>query len=377
MDTKSLAKSKRAHSLHQSKKNQQHNSSKGASSGPSASTGDKKQSGKQAKEKPAQAHGSRQPPSNWDRYVKEGDDDGFDSGNLVPQDIVAPKSKGADFAHLISEAKGQAPHSSQDVPLFDDVLHDFYQGFGQLLTVKGQSIASWIADDNFGSEDKAPSPDEATFLSLNLHSLAEQLSNATISERLFIEPDSLLPELCMEELQKLSESKHEDVTAKRTSQVVSEDCESMYKFFNSPSNATSTTSSSSCVVSISPGKGSQSIDNVKDETLEIKKLENPKIDPNTAAKKPSSAETELDMLLGSFPVGDVSAVGGNCPLGDMKIDDSVDELLKETSFLINKRKGSVADEAKAAVFRTTPSSSNSFTKSSKLSDDFDSWFDTI
>ncbi|CAH9114103.1 unnamed protein product [Cuscuta epithymum] len=180
----------------------------------------------------------------------------------------------------------------------------------------------------------------------------------------------------MEELQKLSESKHEEVPAKRTSEVVSEDCESMYKFFNSPSNATNTTSSSSCVVSISTGKGSQSIDSVKDETLEIKEMENPKIDPNTAAKKPSSAEAELDLLLGSFPVGDVSEVGGNLPLVDMKIDDSVDELLKETSFLINKRKGSVANEAKAAVFRATPAS-NSFTKSSKLSDDFDSWFDTI
>lgn len=425
MDAKSLAKSKRAHSLHHSKKHQQHHSSKGASSVPSAPTGDKKQSGKQVKEKPVQGHGSRGLPSNWDRYVEEGEEEyGFGSENMVPQDsvsmaatdVVAPKSKGADYAYLISEAKAQSLYSSQSVPLFDDVLDDFYQGLGPLLSVKGQSIASWIGDDNFGSEDKGPPPDEASFLSLNLHTLAEQLAKATLSERLFIEPDLLPPELCTEELQKLSENEQ----AKDKAGVAEEVFDSLAhgnQFVRSPSNTAGTSTSSST--------------STRDEILQAKGIGQtdlprytPEINVNTAAKKPAqfevaNAEAELDMLLGSFAEtkflepnrvteeswdnsfltqNDVSSsfsergslsqkvpsrsdvtdpdpgLGGSVAR-DMKLDDIVDDLLRETSILTNKNEGSLADETRSA-FRNTPSSSNPVTKS-KLTDDFDSWFDTI
>ncbi|VFQ64463.1 unnamed protein product [Cuscuta campestris] len=427
MDTKSLAKSKRAHSLHLSKKNQQPHPSKVASAGPSSSsTGDKKQSRKQGKDKPAQGHGSKGLPLIWDRYVDEGDE-GYelDSGNVVPRessseagsDVVAPKTKGADYAYLISEAKAQSGYSSQSEPLFDDVLHDFYQGFGPLLSMKGQSIASWIADDIFGSEDKAPPPDEATFLSLNLHTLAEQLAKATLSERLFIDPD--LPELLTEELQKLSENKHEEAPAKRTSglaeevfdvlatKTVSEDSKSLHNFVCSPSDRTSTATSSGCKISVLTGEVSKSTGSGKDEALERIEMGQtgmqryaPEFNANSAAKKPSKfeAEDELDMLLGSFtdkPLEperiEESHRGSFLPQKhassssslperasssqkvpnlsaprDMKLEDSVDDLLNETSILtINKRKGSPADEAKAV------------TRSNKLSDDFDSWFDTI
>ncbi|KAG5545197.1 hypothetical protein RHGRI_017622 [Rhododendron griersonianum] len=41
----------------------------------------------------------------------------------------------------------------------------------------------------------------ASFLSLNLHLLAEQLAKADLSQRLFIDPEFLPPELCSEELE--------------------------------------------------------------------------------------------------------------------------------------------------------------------------------
>nr|GMC51113.1 Large tegument protein like [Ipomoea batatas] len=249
-----------------------------------------------------------------------------------------------------------------------------------MLSVKGKSIASWISDDNFGSEDKGPPPDEASFLSLNLHTLAEQLAKATLSERLFIEPDLLPPELCTEELQKLSENEQ----AKNKAGVAEEVFDSL-------------------------AHGNQYT---------------PEINVNTAAKKPAqfeiaNAEAELDMLLGSFAetkflesnrvteeswdnsfltqndvsssfsergslsqkvpsISDVTdpdpGLGGSVAR-DMKLDDIVDDLLRETSILTNKNEGSLADETRSA-FRNTPSSSNPVTKS-KLTDDFDSWFDTI
>lgn len=124
MDTKALAKSKRAHSQHHSKKHHPNVKSKAPSVG--ASSG-KIPSGQQVTEKPHQPHGSSKLPSNWDRYEEE-----YDSGSENPShnnmsqatDVVMPKSKGADYGHLISEAKSQSltDISSEGFPSFDDVL---------------------------------------------------------------------------------------------------------------------------------------------------------------------------------------------------------------------------------------------------------------
>lgn len=123
MDMKALAKSKRAHSLHHSKKHNPHNAQQ-ALKAPSISSGDKKPAGKQSKEKPQQSHNSRQLPSNWDRYSKDLDL-GFEDVAKVspsqPNEFIAPKSKGADYAHLVSEAKAQAQvhHASDAFPFSD------------------------------------------------------------------------------------------------------------------------------------------------------------------------------------------------------------------------------------------------------------------
>lgn len=131
MDAKALAKSKRAHSLHLNKKHNPHHASKASSAGSGASTtGDKKPTVKQVKEKP-----KSKLPSNWDRYEEEYDSD----SEIAPQggaskasDVVVPKSKGADYAYLLSEAQAHFQYSSESIPLYDDVLdgnalsHNFY-----------------------------------------------------------------------------------------------------------------------------------------------------------------------------------------------------------------------------------------------------------
>lgn len=217
-------------------------------------------------------------------------------------------------------------------------------------------------------------------------------------------------------MQKLSENEQ----AKDKAGVAEEVFDSLAhgnQFVRSPSNTAGTSTSSST--------------STRDEILQAKGIGQtdlprytPEINVNTAAKKPAqfevaNAEAELDMLLGSFAEtkflesnrvteeswdnsfltqNDVSSsfsergslsqkvpsrsdvtdpdpgLGGSVAR-DMKLDDIVDDLLRETSILTNKNEGSLADETRSA-FRNTPSSSNPVTKS-KLTDDFDSWFDTI
>ncbi|KAL1555629.1 hypothetical protein AAHA92_11342 [Salvia divinorum] len=138
MDAKALAKSKRAHSLHHKKK---HHSQQGLkASSPSAGSDDKKAAAKQAGK-------DLQNPM---------------ASSSQPTEFVTPKSKGADYAHMISEA--QSHYSSDVVLLFDDFIDDFMQDFAPMLAAKGQSILSWIADDSFEFEDRAsitPQLDEA------------------------------------------------------------------------------------------------------------------------------------------------------------------------------------------------------------------------
>lgn len=126
MDAKALAKSKRAHSLHHSKKS--HPSSKPKPT--TASAG----SSKASSEKPAQP---RQPraapalPSNWGRYEEEPDSCLEVPHSEVPgqsSDVPPPKSKGADYRHLLAEAKSQ-PQSHFD-PYLDNFpsMHDVLPG---------------------------------------------------------------------------------------------------------------------------------------------------------------------------------------------------------------------------------------------------------
>ncbi|KAL7003187.1 hypothetical protein U1Q18_004345 [Sarracenia purpurea var. burkii] len=102
MDTKAVAKSKRAHSYHQSKKYHPNLRAKARLMGLVGTSSANKPSGKQVREKPHD-------PSN---------------NNSQVTDSVVLKSKWADYGHLISKAKSQSQTNitMESFPSFDDVL---------------------------------------------------------------------------------------------------------------------------------------------------------------------------------------------------------------------------------------------------------------
>ncbi|GMN53886.1 hypothetical protein TIFTF001_023007 [Ficus carica] len=421
MDTKALAKSKRAHSLQHSKRQHHPNQKPKAPSGGATENANKQPSGKQVvKEKPLQPRGKSGLPSNWDRYEEEFDSGSEDNASGIGAnrnqnpDVVLPKSKGADYHHLIAEAQSQSLVSLDSFPSVDDVLAgEFSQAFGSMLSVKGEGILAWAGDDNFIVEDKLTAQPEAAFLSLNLHALAEQLEKIDLAQRLFIEADLLPPELRGELSQASS-------TQERYQMLATNDVEAVRE----PSKELTVTEVSS---SASPGggypdpslsiRGSTSVSQVVSDVNRASQYDYQSETPDSAAqslvnsfaeteKKPPefeavAAEAELDMLLDSFseikildssglssadtlPVQKEASVAAfQLPRKDpdlsastpFNLDDDLDDLLKATSSLTSQNSLFPPQGGAADPF-VQSSSPKSGTKSKAL-DDFDSWLDTL
>ncbi|XP_059663208.1 protein ECERIFERUM 16 isoform X2 [Cornus florida] len=334
MDAKALAKSKRAHSQHLSKKHNPTHTPKVTSGGAVGTGSANKPLGKQVRGKSSrQSQGSSALPSNWDRYEEEYElgSEGQSSDSMSQAtDIIVPKSKGADFAYLISEAKSQSQTNItlESFPSLDDVLTDFNQGVESLLSVKGQSLLSWMGDDNFIVEDRATATHEASFLSLNLHSLAEQLAKVDLSQRLFIEADLLPPELCSELQESNTQESDQDQATygseavkkdygEPTSHGLSQGDKNVHQYEVSSSQTTITITSTSRIhpVPISANKGSKFTNQVKDDLQQFdgtgkstKQESVTKVNVNSDANpknqqsrfEAADAEAELDMLLDSF-----------------------------------------------------------------------------
>ncbi|XP_047939328.1 protein ECERIFERUM 16 [Salvia hispanica] len=375
MDSKALAKSKRAHSLHHKKKHHSHHGSKvpspsvGSDAAKKTSEGPEKSQGQQTKERTPQRQGSRALPSNWNRYDDDEDLDSA-SGNAQASssqlaEFVMPKSKGAGYAHMISEAKAQSqPHySSDDLPLLDDFIGDFMQDFGPMLAAKGQSMLSWTADDSFEFEDKASIAPQPPFLSLNLDALAEQLAKAKLSERLYLQSDLLLVEQLDEAC---DEDEHNPQTLASSSSLTND-------------QAVTTTGDLLVQTSEEPYPTKKTTDQILQPQATNRSISPKPVSEHPAdssSGKPSTfeaatAEAELDMLLNSFgeaPVPEES--GGSIPL----TGDAVDILIEETSSF------TIADQQIPQVSKAhiaTISSSKNPTSKSEFFDDFDSWLDTI
>ncbi|XP_042485363.1 uncharacterized protein LOC122065609 [Macadamia integrifolia] len=334
MDTKALAKSKRAHSQHHSKTKRPHpnQTSKVASVAATASAkNEKNPSGKQTKEKTRQFHGSSTSalPSNWDRYDEE-----FDSGpedlslNTTSRasDVVTPKSKGADYSYLISLAESQLQSQNNSnldgSAFFDDSLQDLNQGGSSMLSVRGNRILSWIGDDDFIVDENVTTSYEASFLSMDLHALAGQLEKVDISKRLFIEADLLPPELNSEsEGRNRMESDHcETICVSEVAEHISDklyheraDREMIVDYKNDAPSATSSSEHPGPVVThegallVNPAK----IDSRRSEKTDMTEIagsisqsnlsyftDSDKKSPMFAAA--AAAEAELDLLLDSF-----------------------------------------------------------------------------
>ncbi|KAL3647132.1 hypothetical protein CASFOL_008100 [Castilleja foliolosa] len=329
MDVKTLAKSKRAHSNHHSKKHNQHQASKA----PSIVSDNKKPTGKQAKVKPPQTHVAKPQPSNWERYDER-----------------------ADYAHLISEANDQPPS-------FDDVINDFTQDFGPiLLASKGQSILSWVNDDDFEIERKISTSIEAPFLSLNLNSLAKQLAKAMLSERCFLDPNLFPLELLDDELLQACDEDQHDPQASTSARE---------QYHDSSSSVATTTQNNPVQISKGESKPMK-----QDSFLPISISES--VEDSTAKTPPivqmANAEAELDMLLSSFSETKITESTHMMKMANA--DDDIDKLLEETSSLTNIDSRQLSNEVRAPVDDMS-SALNPGSKSKLLEDDFDSWLETI
>ncbi|KAL4573175.1 hypothetical protein LXL04_019972 [Taraxacum kok-saghyz] len=333
MDTKSLAKSKRAHSQHHKK----HHPNPKATTTTTTTTTTTKAPGNtvEVKQLPRQSHGSSALPSNWDRYEDE-DDPIIESQTDGQQqnDVVLPKSKGADYAYLISEAKSQnSTRLSSDIfPSLDDFVSDFGQGKDSFVAVRGESLLSSVLNDGFFVDDKSKTPAsyEASFLSLNLHDLSEQLAKIDLPKRLFMEKDLFPPKMYSERQKESETSSYGHNYTNRNQFKPSNHQEPI-----TPSNPTTSHDHIICTAT----------------------------NPNpTVAFEPKRAELELDMLLDSFEDSNLKENDSKTKKEKQSvafdIDETLDDLLKDTVGVVS-------------------SSSERSVSKSELLDDFDSWLDTI
>ncbi|RZC46602.1 hypothetical protein C5167_039546 [Papaver somniferum] len=439
MDAKSLARSKRAHTQHhQNKKPHPNQKSKGPLIVTPTEGNTKNPSGK-PKSSPFQ--GSSGLPSNWDRYEDE-----FESGaELISggagagDDVVKPKSKGADFSYLISEAQSQSSCSLDCFNSFYDALPDFDKAVSSMLSVRGESVLSWIGDDNFVVDDNASSGYEAASLSMDLHALAAQLEKIDISRRLLIEADLLPPELCAGGLDDHISRELEQVQlgiSGNTDGHIDVDESTSHNAEAMPPSTLSRSSSSTNDENLVPVihcKGAEllnpGVDDLQmlDSNLSItmdsmKRAEFcpvPCSEDKAVKFEAAAADAELDTLLDSLGEMDILSstssisnypvanqvnptfIGGfaagnsnsqpNSRLGsrssisrvtmNIDIDDTVDDLLGGTSNMKN-HENSVMLPRQEVTSDVLPlaapsNSASSSHSSSKLLDDFDSWLDTI
>ncbi|KAI9086653.1 hypothetical protein K1719_031247 [Acacia pycnantha] len=426
MDVKALAKSKRAHSQHHSNKphgSHQNLKLKPSPSGGSndASTG-KKSLGKQVNEKAHRPKGSPALPANWDRYDDEELDAESESVSLdsssKTSDVILPKSKGADYRHLLAEAQSQENASLDGVTSLDDVLSgEFNEGVSAMLAVRGEGILSWVGDDNFVVEDKTSGTHEASFLSLNLHAIAENLAKVDLSKILFIEPDLIPPELSAKGS---TASSNEQRGTLQTTEPADES--SFDDFAADDKIANRFTSSSSCdssqvastlpsfddiVVPVNCAEVERGQSHSSDQhrvldpisEINLSSTENP--NRKLSIFEAADAEDELDMLLDSVSEikvmdapGFTSNTSSHVSRGmsavssqilneepdssktisiAASLDDELDDLLEATSKVMKPK----PLEEKPVLHGTQSSSSSHSRTNAKTLDELESWLDTI
>ncbi|WCJ30902.1 Protein ECERIFERUM 16 [Euphorbia peplus] len=421
MDAKSLAKSKRAHSLHHNKKPHAIQKAKASSGGTSGNAGSgNKAVGKQNKEKAQLAA----LPSNWDRYEDEFEGSEGPPGddiNRASADVGFPKSKGADYSHLIDEAKSQ----QQSNPCLDSFLSlddifpgDFKIGVGPILSVRGEGFLSWIGDDNFVVEDETVGNPEAPYLSLNLNALAEQLEKVNLSDRLYIEPDMLTAELAEDHRSTKIDPRESDEVQTGATDSEEPAAQDFYEENKVEYQSTETLSSQSSANvqtnSDSFIRGSNILNqtttglNLKPDSISspIRAVKTPTESNSSSVAAQSkqlstfaatAAEAELDMLLDSFSETKLldspstfsvsqkeaqpqftGAAPSSSRTGTFttELDDVLDDLLEGAPSSSNQNASYNLGKAGATSNEIQSSSSQSVSKSIVL-DDFDSWLDTI
>ncbi|GAB4839371.1 hypothetical protein Ancab_028896 [Ancistrocladus abbreviatus] len=395
MDPKAMAKSKRIHTKHHQPKKPVHPKTPStSSSSASSSVNDPKLVKKEARERERPTQTSL--PSNWDRYDETIEDEEEERQQELPNsdseeptrlstnktEVVKPKSKGADFGYLISQAKSEL--QSKVSASFDDVLPDVYQGFGSMLAAKGEKIVSWTGADNF-LDDEATAVHEAPFLSLNLQALAEQLARVDLAKRLFIEADLLSPVLQGQEteagnIETLRSQENE--TAARTSTELSPQStvgtETM-EDQSGQSNHVAEEKERPCRFEAAAAEAE--LDMLLDSLGEAKLF-----DSSIASEVGSSFNKEEQTFASTFRGKSSIYVAPSGTAADQdlsgsefcaaSINDAIDDLLDKTSDLMNKDDVFPPDVNSILIGSSSSSSSHPGPKS-KVLEDFDSWFDTL
>ncbi|XP_038895632.1 uncharacterized protein LOC120083819 isoform X1 [Benincasa hispida] len=395
MDAKALAKSKRAHSQHHSKK----------------SHSNQKQKPNESRKPLAKPNLLSQAApnllSNWDRY---GEETGEDEATV--HDLILPKSKGADYRHLIAEARSQMQSC---ITSMDDVLpRELSDGGSAMLAARGEGLLSWIEDDSFIVDETGTAIPEASFLSLNLHTLADQLQKLNVAQRLFIEEDILTSELLADEKtvcdqlssqMQTSECQREarnieisSVTEKVNIENGVRDATSRYfgSIHQDPTFNPSPTLSNQVHYNAHPIELDISSQTKAPKYTEQSNTKFTTGNPNEKVLKleATTAEAELDMLLSSFSdtidlntaaassssrIDEVFKASPHLPNKGSystkkapvaaELDDALDELLQDTSYLISHKEKPVNSQIQSL---SPHSGTNSIPN-----DDFDSWLDSI
>ncbi|MBA0854143.1 hypothetical protein Goshw_026506, partial [Gossypium schwendimanii] len=253
----------------------------------------------------------------------------------------------------------------------------------------------------------------ASFLSLNLHALAEQLEKVDLSKRLFIEEDLLPPDLRSERSKVKNDQEPDQMQAAPDRKEAAKITEGSTPNDLPGSKAIDAILSNSGLdlmaevqsVSIS-SQNSESSESRAPDNLNFATASNKKVPKFEAA----AAEAKLDMLLNSFNETkhlDTSNLSSEKPssIGSLKasnLDSLLDDLLQETSTTVNRG----IDSSKTAAVNSTSedllddllqetsstvvdaklgsdnnvqssSSSSQPVSKSKILNDFDSWLDTI
>ncbi|CAM0953887.1 unnamed protein product [Alopecurus aequalis] len=430
MDPKAAARSKRSHTVHGRRTHQTpaaaaaHKQKRAAAAG--AGGGGSSSSAPRS---------IRNLPSNWDRYEDEPEEDapaewtgevaprskGADFGFLLEQARAQPREeRGLDAASRLAS---------------QDSSFDFMQASTCMFEAKGEGIMSWFEDDNFILDDDLAPDFEVPFLFMDLDALATQLSKIKLSQRLFVEKD-LFPEdldVASEEedneipiqcdatletdaknssvqhnLKDIKHGKEEVATASPKISANTEQDRGDTGFTDTvPSKGQSKQSK---LEMVAPEEELEMLLNSLDGThLSGSSIDgsfgnkstskgakinesNEKLTSSTASESLalSPLDDDLDALL-SLPVqneGFAASSSTSRPAFDsdsstdfryakqidVTIDDSVDDLLADTSFCLNDQKQTthVHGQQNISNVKVPPHSG-----SSHATDDFDSWFDSL
>ncbi|GJV67043.1 hypothetical protein Tco_1482552 [Tanacetum coccineum] len=222
---------------------------------------------------------------------------------------------------------------------------------------------------------------KASFLSLNLQALSEQLAKIDLPKRLFMEADLFRPEQYSERGKEYQNSRQDLDDANRNEMQAYDHHE-----------VTSSATTKSHYQTIQDHTSSTTVNPMVHPTPDLYSQSVAKPCENQFKVNSETAENELDMLLNSFAdtnLKEAASLSTPKETVAFDIDSTLDDLLNETSthevkktvsFDIDSTLDDLLNETSTHEVKSTPLVTVPPTQpvsKSELLDDFDSWLDTI